>query len=210
MSDGEDGTRRDSDADEEEDALESLDDPETEIDDPFVELGASVDGDGFEGSGSVDPDTSDFDTDDVDPDTSVLGSDPSSLGSASDAGHDDPFDELGPPDSETDLDDAFERMDVGGPAAEGVWELLDADTGDGEFDSDAEVGGGTAVPGEGDTEHVVAKRTYCQQCPHFTPPPEVACAHDGTTIVEVIGFDQLRVRNCPMIGEENPTFDSNG
>jgi hypothetical protein len=134
---------------------------------------------------------------------------------------DDPFDELGFPDSgredlsddatgEPDewddeaapLDDAFEQMDVGGPAEEDVWESLDADAETDAFD------GSASVPGEGDAEHVVSKRTYCQQCPHFTSPPEVACTHEGTTIVEAVGFDEFRVRNCPMISEEDPTFDA--
>jgi|AntRauTorcE11898_2_1112593.scaffolds.fasta_scaffold00043_34 hypothetical protein len=139
---------------------------------------------------------------------------------------DDPFAELGLPESgrarsvdgatgtdewsdeAADLDDAFEQMDVGGPAEEDVWESLDADAGTDDWPDDgAERGGETSAPGEGDTEHVVSKRTYCQRCPHFTSPPEVACTHEGTTVVEAVGFDEFRVRNCPMISEENPTFD---
>ena len=132
---------------------------------------------------------------------------------------DDPFAELGPgvdgdapniegdgPDEGATVDsgdDAFERMDVAGPAEEDVWEFLDADA----EGTDA-FGDAAFVSGRGDTEHVVSKRTYCQQCPHFASPPEVACAHEGTSILEAVGFDEFRVRNCPMVSEEDPTFDS--
>lgn len=132
----------------------------------------------------------------------------------------DPFDDLGFPDADRGgssddaaaaLEDAFERMDVDGPAEEDVWESLDADVDAAAgFGAAAGLGETTSVPGQGDTEHVVSKRTYCQQCPHFTSPPEVACTHEGTTIVEAVGFDEFRVRNCPMISEEDPTFDTGG
>jgi hypothetical protein len=149
----------------------------------------------------------------------------------SEANIDDPFDELdgagtgrhdsfsdasGEWDDEMgDLDDAFEQMDVGGPAVEDVWESLDADVeadafDPDAFDPDAGVGGATSAPSGSGTEHVVSKRTYCQQCPHFTRPPEATCTHEGTTIVEAVGFDEFRVRNCPMISEEDPTFDADG
>ncbi|EMA65895.1 hypothetical protein C468_05293, partial [Halorubrum kocurii JCM 14978] len=57
-------------------------------------------------------------------------------------------------------------------------------------------------------ERVVSKRTYCQQCPHFSAPPDVACDHEGTSIVEAVGFDEFRVRNCPMVDDDDPTFDT--
>ena len=187
MSDDPDRPRRDSAEEGEPDAFDSLDDAEAEIDDPFAELGEGIGADGSDAGGD-DP----FDA----------------IGRA-DADSADPFDDAsGEWDDEmADLDDAFEQMDVDGPAAEDVWESLDADAGTDAFDADAGLGGAASVPGGGDTEHVVSKRTYCQQCPHFTRPPEAACTHEGTTIVEAVGFDEFRVRNCPMISEEDPTFD---
>ena len=139
-----------------------------------------------------------------------------------DTGVDDPFDELGPAgdEADVDLDDAFERMDVGGVAEEDVWESLDDDAagGDGpvgEFGgagpetSRTDAGlGGRFGDARGGVEHVVSKRTYCQQCPHFSAPPEVACEHEGTTIVEAVGFDEFRVRDCPMVEDDDPTFDA--
>ncbi|PAU82838.1 hypothetical protein CK500_11940 [Halorubrum salipaludis] len=144
-------------------------------------------------------------------------SDPRPTANAGLTGADDPFDELGPATGETDaeLDEAFERMDVGGVAEEDVWESLDEDAagGVGEFGGAASETGaagaglGGDFVGAGD-ERVISKRTYCQQCPHFSAPPEVACGHEGTTILEAVGFDEFRVRNCPMVDEDDPTFDA--
>ncbi|MFC7185929.1 hypothetical protein [Halorubrum yunnanense] len=201
MSDEGDGPRGEPDADEGSDAFDSLDDLATEtddpdeVDDPFAELGAGVDAEG--------PDSSPADSDPAD--SSPADSDPADFDPADpDARRDDPFDELGSADSETDLDDAFERMDVGGAAEEDVWESLEADA----EGIDGAGALGAATSASGDTEHVVSKRTYCQQCPHFTSPPEAACTHEGTSILEAVGFDEFRVRNCPMISEEDPTFDA--
>jgi len=65
--------------------------------------------------------------------------------------------------------------------------------------------GGTSR--EASAEHdeaVVDKRQYCQQCPYFSEPPEVACSHDGTTIVEVLMDGQFRVRGCPVVTDSGP------
>lgn len=54
---------------------------------------------------------------------------------------------------------------------------------------------------EVDTEHVVPKRWYCEQCEHFSEPPEVRCTHPDTTILEFVGTEDVRVRNCPVVAE---------
>ncbi|KDS90323.1 hypothetical protein FK85_16355 [Halorubrum saccharovorum] len=194
-----------------------------EIDDPFAELGegesgADTDADaegplfGEPKSGVDDRDPIETSPEDVSGPRSDVDSSPS--------GTDDPFDELGSATGESDaeLDEAFERMDVGGVAEEDIWESLDEDA-EGGFGSvgefggaasetdatDAEIGGDFADAGR---ERVISKRTYCQQCPHFSAPPEVACGHEGTTILEAVGFDEFRVRNCPMIDDDAPTFDA--
>lgn len=64
-------------------------------------------------------------------------------------------------------------------------------------------------PGEDDTlgfddtdaEHVVSKRWFCEQCEYFSNPPEVRCSHEGTTILEFVGTEEVRVRNCPIVAE---------
>ena len=134
------------------------------------------------------------------------------------AGVDDPFDEIAPATDEFDVDPdaAFEQMDAGDIADEDIWELLDAGA-TGEFEPAGAFGGAAATgdavgggfgAGAADVEHVVSKRTYCQQCPHFSSPPDVACDHEGTTILEAVGFDDVRVQNCPMVDEGDPTFDT--
>lgn len=139
-----------------------------------------------------------------------------------------PFDELGPASEDTtdmdNSDDAFERVDVGDPGDEDVWELLDegADkmgSSDPEFGSTAAAGASNqrgasakiADSSDVDREHAdrdVDKRAYCQQCPHFSAPPEAVCTHEGTTIVEVVDIDEFRVRNCPLVSKADRAAES--
>jgi hypothetical protein len=116
----------------------------------------------------------------------------------------DPFAEL-ETDTASDVDDAFERMEVDEIDVDEVWDALDADL-DAEPPPGPTIGAAAAV-GETATDHVVDKRTYCQRCPYFSDPPETACTHDGTAIVETIGFDEFRVRDCPMVTDDGPQFD---
>lgn len=53
--------------------------------------------------------------------------------------------------------------------------------------------------GESPDEHIVPKRAYCETCEYFSEPPEVHCNHAGTTIVEYVDLDNVRVRNCPIV-----------
>ena len=102
-------------------------------------------------------------------------------------------------DGDADRDDPFESVKTPAVDAESVWETLASATVD-----SAAVCGGVGDPeaveasAAGD-EHVVPKRTYCQQCPHFSAPPEVACGHEDTAVVEVVDADRFRVRNCPVV-----------
>ena len=110
---------------------------------------------------------------------------------------------IGGDDADADRDDPFESVETPAVDAESVWETPAAgeDTADpaatrsGGVGSDPEWGEASA---EGDGEHVVPKRTYCQQCPHFSAPPAVGCGREGTTVVEVVDVDHFRVRNCPV------------
>ncbi|WP_224333981.1 hypothetical protein [Haloprofundus halobius] len=60
----------------------------------------------------------------------------------------------------------------------------------------------TVEAAEGET-YVVSKRHYCQTCPHFESPPKFGCSHEGTDIVETVGFERFRVRDCPMVDDES-------
>ena len=118
---------------------------------------------------------------------------------------DDPFAELDPDDAEPE-DDPFERMEVDEVDIDGVWDALDAAS-----EAAAAAEPESAEPTEPEsaepTEHVVNKRTYCQRCPHFAAPPDTACTHEEATIVETLGFDEFRLRGCPMVTEDGPRFD---
>ena len=129
-----------------------------------------------------------------------------------------------------DADEVFDEMDISAVDGEALWEeLAEAETQAGSFDGEgsagveAEPGGGQidaepAEPSVGmddgrstggsdsnrDTETLVDKRAYCQQCPYFSAPPEVSCSHDGTEIVEVLKDGRFRVTNCPVVTETGP------
>lgn len=109
-------------------------------------------------------------------------------------------------------DGPFERVEVSEVDSEALWEsLADADGDPGPGGGSEPVGG--ADPGEesergGDAderpEHVVNKREYCQRCRYLSTPPEVACGHEGTDIVELVDADRFRVRGCPMAAGDGP------
>jgi hypothetical protein len=97
-------------------------------------------------------------------------------------------------------DDLFESVEVADVDDEAVWESFV----EGEAEPEAEVGLGAEARDAADPdEHVVPKRTFCQRCPHFSAPPETACTHEGTAIVEVVDADHFRVRHCPVVEDED-------
>jgi len=101
------------------------------------------------------------------------------------------FDADAPPD-----DDPFESVDVDHVDEDAVWEAFV----EGETGPEEQVGlGSTVEQADEPDEHVVPKTDFCQRCPHFADPPETACTHEGTTIVEVVDADHFRVRNCPIV-----------
>jgi hypothetical protein len=118
----------------------------------------------------------------------------------------DPFAELDEADpDEPDPDAEFESVDVAEVDVEEVWASLD---GEEPAPEAPEVSlGSNAEAVEGGDEHRVPKAEYCERCPHFADPPEVACGHDGSTIVAVEDADHFRVRGCPMVEHGPPTDD---
>ncbi len=105
---------------------------------------------------------------------------------------------------EVDLDptdDPFESVEVPELDEEAVWAAFDDET-ERETHTEVGVGADPEVTPDDDEEAVVPKRKFCQRCPHFADPPETACTHEGTTILEVVDADHLRVRNCPIVAEE--------
>jgi len=103
----------------------------------------------------------------------------------------DPFGELDVPDAPPE-EDFFEEMETADLDEEAVWEAVFEDPG---VDSD---------PGkkdQGSADAVVRKEQYCKRCEHFAEPPELACNNPGTDIVELVGVDEFRVRNCPVVAD---------
>ncbi|MEA1932242.1 MAG: hypothetical protein U9O06_11940 [Euryarchaeota archaeon] len=127
-----------------------------------------------------------------------------------------------------DADEVFDEMDVSAVDGEALWdELAGAEAEAKSFEGEAaddeaddpidaepvEPSVGTSADGatrdrsassEGDTETLVDKRAYCQQCPYFSEPPTVSCGHAGTEIIEVLKDGRFRVRNCPVVTDTGP------
>jgi len=66
--------------------------------------------------------------------------------------------------------------------------------------------GGAAPSGTADEaaaperdEVVVPKRRYCEGCQYFSDPPETACEHVGTEILELVDNDHFLVADCPVV-----------
>jgi hypothetical protein len=87
-------------------------------------------------------------------------------------------------------DELFDEEDVEQIDADVVWERLGEDE-------------PPDVPE--DTEHdvrVIEKRSYCEQCPFFSTPPDVSCENEGTEILELVDMDHFRVVDCPKVLED--------
>lgn len=97
-------------------------------------------------------------------------------------------------------DETFREMSYREIESERLWDSLDEEAAD---DGPSEPVG---PPGPGDDEQVIPKRT-CETCPYLSAPPEVACTHDGTEILELVGVDEHRVVNCPMADSTVTTDD---
>jgi hypothetical protein len=93
------------------------------------------------------------------------------------------------------VDDAFTEMDAPALDADALWEQFAGSGGDPIVFSER-------VESEPDRDvRVIPKRT-CQGCPYFSDPPEVACSHDGTDILELVDLDHHKVADCPMVVDE--------
>lgn len=89
------------------------------------------------------------------------------------------------------LDEFFESEPYDEVDADELWDSLE---------EDSEVVDGVET-GENTDEHIVPKRAYCEGCEHFSEPPDIHCDHAGTTIVEYVDLDHVRVRNCPIVAQ---------
>jgi hypothetical protein len=104
--------------------------------------------------------------------------------------------------------DAFESVDVGELDGEKLWEQL-AEGGDEPPISVAPEATDGATesatePADDRDVRTIPKET-CHGCPHFGDPPELACTHEGTSILAMPDTDHFRVADCPIVveGEED-------
>ncbi len=98
----------------------------------------------------------------------------------------DPFADL----TEGFEDDPFEGGDWDASGTdESVWESLSA-----EHEIEIEEESGRRVS-------EVNKHSFCEQCKHFTEPPEIGCTHPGTEIMEFTDIETVRVADCPVVEE---------
>lgn len=106
-------------------------------------------------------------------------------------------------DTEVDREELWRQV-AGEDAAERVAEIdPEVEAGDGPRVERPDAGGPGAEPGDaGGTERVVEKKKYCQKCEYFSPPPNVRCTHEGTTIAELVDVDTFRVIDCPVVAED--------
>ena len=93
----------------------------------------------------------------------------------------DPFDRF---------DDAFDREEIDRIDPDSVWEELEgAQT------------GGSITESRQRTYAEVSKHSYCEQCEHFSAPPDIRCGHEGTQIVEFLDMETVRIVDCPVVEE---------
>lgn len=177
--------------------------------DPFDDLGGEQTGE----ESDTDPDeaeTGDRQATESDP-FDYLGPDDAGRTASQDSGQPDgpdsnqesrPVDVVTDPFSDVDVsrgdpfestDTPFEREAVNGVDPDEVWER---------FTADAEsVDTGDADSRENEDVVEVSKHSFCERCPHFSSPPAVECGHDGTSILEFVGTEHVRVANCPVVRE---------
>jgi len=113
---------------------------------------------------------------------------------------DDPFGDVATPEGdpfEGDAGGVFERVDVDRVDPDEVWNEVAGDESDGDAGAD-EAPELTAAESR---YAEVSKHSYCEQCEHFSAPPNVACANPGTEIVEFVDVETVRLLNCPVVAE---------
>jgi hypothetical protein len=118
-----------------------------------------------------------------------------------DVDSEDPFVELeGLDDSEAsseELEEFFEPVETADLDDDAVWEAV--------FSSDETPSDTDQI--ETGADAVVPKDQYCKRCEFFSEPPAVACTRPGTEIEELVGVDEFRVSNCPVVVQRGRVRD---
>ncbi|PSP84131.1 hypothetical protein BRC96_06400 [Halobacteriales archaeon QS_6_64_34] len=110
-----------------------------------------------------------------------------------------------------DEDDPFAGMDnrEGDPFGDGesVFEAVDVES----IDTD-EVWGSLdeepSTPSVQGSRYVdVSKHRFCEQCEHFSAPPNAHCTHEEAEIIEYLDMETVRLLNCPVVAEQRELED---
>ena len=83
---------------------------------------------------------------------------------------------------------AFESVDIEEVDPDEVWEALDEEPVQ------------SAVEGSRYVE--VSKHRFCEQCEHFTSPPNAHCTNEEAEIIEFLDMETVRLLNCPVVAEQ--------
>ncbi|ELZ26949.1 hypothetical protein C475_08441 [Halosimplex carlsbadense 2-9-1] len=205
------------------DPFDSFDEYRDREGDPFGSLGDDPAGDVATGS-------DDGGTGDADASPTPASADDSAASESTDAADPDPFEYMGDRGGGSEREDrgdergdgpladvtvsdedpfessasAFERSGAEGIDPDEVWDRLTAEP---DASEGADAVGDRSDSDEDDDIVTVSKHGYCEGCEHFSAPPDVACGHEGTDILEFVGVDSVRVSNCPVVDERRELED---
>lgn len=103
-------------------------------------------------------------------------------------------------DDEDAVMEAFESVEVDAVDAAALWDQLETSPPDA-GPTDATVTDGPAATDDGERDvQTIPIREYCMRCQYFSAPPEVRCEHAAGEILELVGTDEFRVADCPIVG----------
>lgn len=109
----------------------------------------------------------------------------------------DPFDGLGRDDRTGDPFTGLDDAEAGsGRPDEDLWEDLSREAAEPETET------------HGQRRYAeVSKHRYCERCEYFSEPPDVACSHEGTDIIEFVDTETVRLADCPIVAEREELAD---
>jgi hypothetical protein len=208
-------------SDEDPDPFESLDDPGDREGDPFERLGGPDESESEQAPESDEstagPDESAASTDPVGTDEPAFEEEfidegdpfptgPGTTPSPSPADGSDGDQRAGDDDAPLGADDPFSGMEGrdGDPFGEGesVFETVDVESVDADevwASLNEEPTTGTV---DGSRYVEVSKHRFCEQCEHFSSPPDAHCTNDEAEIIEYLDMETVRLLNCPVVAEQ--------
>lgn len=133
------------------------------------------------------------------------------VGPVDDGLADDPFADVATPEGDPfdgDAGGVFERVDVDRVDPDRVWDEVAGE--DAIEDAAGDEAAGEEPPELTDASSryaEVSKHAYCEQCEHFSAPPNVSCGNPGTEIVEFVDVETVRLLNCPVVAERRELED---